>query len=97
MIQLSQKLFFTLQLSEPTENVIQQADDRALELERLLAQPPPPIDDRVTENTHRPETATCDIGNVVNTPTSLFDLYKYNYSTKHLITKNKRDYFREKL
>ena len=33
------------------ENVIQQADDRALELERLLAQPPPPDDDRVTENT----------------------------------------------
>ena len=69
-------------IERATENVIQQADDRALELERRLAQSPPPDDDRVTENTQRPEPAAYDIDSVINTPTSLSDLDKYNYFTK---------------
>ena len=79
-----------------TENVIQQADDRALELERLLAQPPPPDGNRVTENTQHPEPATYDIGNVINTPT--FPILTSIITIRNtLFPKNKRDYFREKL
>ena len=95
MIQLSWKIFFSLQLSELQS--IQQADDRALEFEHLLAQPPPPDDDRVTENTHRPEPATNGIGNVINTPISLSDLDKYNYYTKHFIPKKQEGLFQRKV